>query len=357
MNDVNDKEFSTQYQPISLSELLQQGKSNDEVDSSAELGDLVDNDLLKDTDISMDDEPDEEALISLGEVGLDLEKVDYSKLPSYEIDMIKTYLMDIGRFHLLTGMEEVCFFRKMCQGDSKAKELIINSNYRLVVNIAKHYNGCGIEFLDLIQAGNEGLLKAVDKFDYQKGYKFSTYATWWIRQSITRYIADHARLIRIPVHMIETLNKLKKIIINYTINLGRNASVFEISNAMNITEERVEFLLQLLEDVISLDIPVGEDGDSTLVEFVKQQDENEPFNVVAEALLKEQLDQVLETLKPREKQVVQLRFGLNGNNSQTLEEIGHKFGVTRERIRQIEAKALKKLRNSRKSKNLKEYLL
>ena len=187
----------------------------------------------------------------------------------------------------------------------------------------------------------------------QKGYKFSTYATWWIRQSITRYIADHARLIRIPVHMIETLNKLKKIIINYTINLGRNASVFEISNAMNITEERVEFLLQLLEDVISLDIPVGEDGDSTLVEFVKQQDENEPFNVVAEALLKEQLDQVLETLKPREKQVVQLRFGLNGNNSQTLEEIGHKFGVTRERIRQIEAKALKKLRNSRKSKNLK----
>ena len=348
---------SAKYRPASLTELLRQGLADDAAvdDAGCELCNVEDRELLKKVDDLQADEPDEAMLMTLENVQFDSAKIDYSKMQGYEVDAVKTYLKDIGRFRLLTGEEEVQIFRKMSNGDLKAKEIIINSNYRLVVNYAKKYNKQRIEFLDLIQAGNEGLIKAVNRFDYQKGYKFSTYATWWIRQSITRYIADHERLIRIPVHMIETLNKLKKVLVTCTANFGRQATIPEVATALDTTEERVEYLFQLLDDAVSLDIPVSEDGDSVLGDFVEQQSEKSPFDVVAADLLREQLNEVLNSLTPREKKVLELRFGFEDGRARTLEEVGHEFGVTRERIRQIEAKALRKLRHPSRSKKIKDY--
>lgn len=348
---------STKYSPASLAELLRQEMTDARESNDASCESMEDEaSMLANFAELSEDEPDEAALMTIDDdVQLDSEKIDYGKLHGYEVDAVKTYLQDIGRFRLLTGEEEVRLFRKMSNGDIRAKETIINSNYRLVVNYAKRYSKHRIEFLDLVQAGNEGLLKAADKFDYRKGYKFSTYATWWIRQSITRYIADHERLIRIPVHMIETLNRLKKVLVTYTASLGRQATFPEVANALNITEERVEYLFQLLDDAVSLDVPVGEDGNSMLGDFVEQQSEKSPFDMAAATLLREQLNEVLNALTSREKQVLQLRFGLEDDHSRTLEEVGQQFGVTRERIRQIEAKALRKLRHPSRSKKLKDY--
>ncbi|MHC1746597.1 MAG: RNA polymerase sigma factor RpoD/SigA [Negativicutes bacterium] len=326
------------------------------MDSYNEFQKRKDHDFLPEASGVSEQGLDEASFMELEELGRDTISVGDNRLYGYEVDDVSIYMNDIGRYRLLTSEEEVQLFCKISHGNMNAKEAVINSNYRLVVNIAKKYSGRGMEFLDLIQAGNLGLLKAVDRFDYHKGYKFSTYATWWIRQAITRYIADHARLIRIPVHMIEMLRKLQKVFTTYSVNLGRKPTNAEVAEVLDSTEERVDYLLGLLEDAVSLDVPAGEDGDLTLSDIIEQRDEKQPFDIVATILLKEQLDEILDTLKPNEKKVLQLRFGFKDGHAHSLQDIGHQFGVTRERIRQIEAKALKKLQCPTVSIKLKEYL-
>lgn len=271
-------------------------------------------------------------------------------------DPVRMYLKEIGKIPLLSSDEEVNLAQRMEAGDIDAKRRLAEANLRLVVSIAKKYVGRGMLFLDLIQEGNLGLIKAVEKFDYHKGYKFSTYATWWIRQAITRAIADQARTIRIPVHMVETINKLIRVSRQLVQELGREPAPEEIAAVMNITEERVREILKIAQEPVSLETPIGEEDDSHLGDFIEDQDVQAPAEAAAFELLKEQLDDVLETLTPREKKVLKLRFGLDDGRSRTLEEVGQVFGVTRERIRQIEAKALRKLRHPMRSKRLKDYL-
>jgi RNA polymerase primary sigma factor len=271
-------------------------------------------------------------------------------------DPVRMYLKEIGKIPLLSSEEEVDLAKRMEAGEEDAKRRLAEANLRLVVSIAKKYVGRGMLFLDLIQEGNLGLIKAVEKFDYRKGYKFSTYATWWIRQAITRAIADQARTIRIPVHMVETINKLIRVSRQLVQELGREPSPEEIAHVMNITEERVREILKIAQEPVSLETPIGEEDDSHLGDFIEDQDVQAPAEAAAFELLKEQLDDVLETLTPREKRVLKLRFGLDDGRSRTLEEVGQVFGVTRERIRQIEAKALRKLRHPMRSKRLKDYL-
>jgi RNA polymerase primary sigma factor len=266
------------------------------------------------------------------------------------------YLKEIGKIPLLTPEEEIELALRMEQGDEEAKRALAEANLRLVVSIAKKYVGRGMLFLDLIQEGNLGLIKAVEKFDYRKGFKFSTYATWWIRQAITRAIADQARTIRIPVHMVETINKLIRISRQLVQELGREPTPEEIAEVMNISEERVREIMKIAQEPVSLETPIGEEDDSHLGDFIEDTDVQAPAEAAAFELLKEQLDDVLETLTPREKRVLTLRFGLEDGRSRTLEEVGQVFGVTRERIRQIEAKALRKLRHPMRSKRLKDYL-
>lgn len=271
-------------------------------------------------------------------------------------DPVRMYLKEIGKIPLLTPDEEIALAKRMENNDDEAKRRLAEANLRLVVSIAKKYVGRGMLFLDLIQEGNLGLIKAVEKFDYHKGYKFSTYATWWIRQAITRAIADQARTIRIPVHMVETINKLIRVSRQLVQELGREPLPEEIADVMNITEERVREILKIAQEPVSLETPIGEEDDSHLGDFIEDQDVQAPAEAAAFELLKEQLDDVLETLTPREKKVLTLRFGLDDGRSRTLEEVGQVFGVTRERIRQIEAKALRKLRHPMRSKRLKDYL-
>lgn len=271
-------------------------------------------------------------------------------------DPVRMYLKEIGKIPLLTSDEEIELALRMEQGEEDAKRSLAEANLRLVVSIAKKYVGRGMLFLDLIQEGNLGLIKAVEKFDYRKGFKFSTYATWWIRQAITRAIADQARTIRIPVHMVETINKLIRVSRQLVQELGREPAPEEIAHVMNITEERVREILKIAQEPVSLETPIGEEDDSHLGDFIEDQDVQAPAEAAAFELLKEQLDDVLETLTPREKKVLTLRFGLEDGRSRTLEEVGQVFGVTRERIRQIEAKALRKLRHPMRSKRLKDYL-
>lgn len=271
-------------------------------------------------------------------------------------DPVKMYLKDIGRVPLLSPEEEVELAKRMAEGDESAKLRLSEANLRLVVSIAKRYVGRGMQFLDLIQEGNLGLMKAVEKFDYQKGFKFSTYATWWIRQAITRAIADQARTIRIPVHMVETINRQVRVSRMLLQKLGREPTAAEIAEEMGISESRVMEIQKIAQDPVSLETPIGEEEDSHIGDFLEDETATAPSDTVASTMLKEQLISVLDTLTPREEKVLRLRYGIDDGRPRTLEEVGKEFNVTRERIRQIEAKALRKLRHPSRSKRLKDFL-
>ncbi len=271
-------------------------------------------------------------------------------------DPVRMYLKEIGRVPLLEATEEQELARRMAEGDERAKQHLIEANLRLVVSIAKRYVGKGMFFLDLIQEGNLGLIKAVDKFDYQRGRKFSTYATWWIRQAITRAIADQARTIRIPVHMVETIHKVSRVTRQLLQENGREPTAEEIAKALNMSPEKVREIMKVAQDPVSLETPIGEEEDSHLGDFIPDEDSPAPAEAASQAMLREQIIEVLRTLTPREEQVLTLRFGLEDGRPRTLEEVGKVFDITRERIRQIEAKALRKLRHPGRSKRLKDYL-
>ena len=274
-------------------------------------------------------------------------------------DSVRLYLREIGKIPLLNGEEELALAKRVVEGDKKAKDKMAEANMRLVVSIAKRYSGRGLDFLDLIQEGNTGLLRAVEKFDPDKGFKFSTYATWWIRQAITRAIADQARTIRIPVHMVDTINKLLRTQRRMTQEMNREPTIEELAKELEMEPEKVEYVIKIKQDIQSLDAGVGRDGeeeDSTLAEFIQDEDSATPEEAASNQLLKEQVQEILSTLSDREQKIVKMRFGLDGDKSHTLEEVGQEFAVTRERIRQIEAKALTKLRKHKDSKKLQEYL-
>ncbi|MDD2211574.1 MAG: RNA polymerase sigma factor RpoD [Clostridia bacterium] len=303
------------------------------------------------------DENEEKSADDVSEADENEEQIDLSIPEGVGIDdPVRMYLKEIGRVPLLTANEEIQLAKRMEEGDEEAKRQLAEANLRLVVSIAKRYVGRGMLFLDLIQEGNLGLIKAVEKFDYSKGFKFSTYATWWIRQAITRAIADQARTIRIPVHMVETINKLVRVSRQLLQELGRDPSPEEIAVEMDLTVERVREILKIAQEPVSLETPIGEEEDSHLGDFIEDEDAPAPAEVASFILLKEQLEEVLETLTPREEKVLRLRFGLDDGRTRTLEEVGQQFGVTRERIRQIEAKALRKLRHPSRSRKLKDYL-
>ena len=303
-----------------------------------------------------DDEDDEEILLD-DEEDIEVEKIDLSVPDGVSIeDPVRMYLKEIGKVPLLSAEEEIELAKRMELGDQEAKKRLAEANLRLVVSIAKRYVGRGMLSLDLIQEGNLGLIKAVEKFDYRKGYKFSTYATWWIRQAITRAIADQARTIRIPVHMVETINKLIRVSRQLLQELGREPSPEEIAAEMNMPVDRVREILKISQEPVSLETPIGEEEDSHLGDFIQDDNVPVPADAAAFTLLKEQLQEVLGTLTEREQKVLTLRFGLDDGRARTLEEVGKEFNVTRERIRQIEAKALRKLRHPSRSRKLKDYL-
>ena len=303
-----------------------------------------------------DDIPDEEILLS-DEDEVDVENLDLTIPDGISIeDPVRMYLKEIGKVPLLSAEEEIELAKKMETGDEDAKKRLAEANLRLVVSIAKRYVGRGMLFLDLIQEGNLGLIKAVEKFDYRKGYKFSTYATWWIRQAITRAIADQARTIRIPVHMVETINKLIRVSRQLLQELGREPTPEEIAEEMSMPVDRVREILKISQEPVSLETPIGEEADSHLGDFIQDDNVPVPADAAAFTLLKEQLVEVLGTLTDREQKVLRLRFGLDDGRARTLEEVGKEFSVTRERIRQIEAKALRKLRHPSRSRKLKDYL-
>jgi len=308
-----------------------------------------DEELIRDDDMDIDKLDDEEEV--------ELDKIDLSVPEGVSIeDPVRMYLKEIGKVSLLTADEEIELAQRMEKGDENAKKRLAEANLRLVVSIAKRYVGRGMLFLDLIQEGNLGLIKAVEKFDYRKGYKFSTYATWWIRQAITRAIADQARTIRIPVHMVETINKLIRVSRQLLQELGREPSPEEIAEEMDMSVDRVREILKISQEPVSLETPIGEEEDSHLGDFIQDDNVPVPADAAAFTLLKEQLIEVLGTLTEREQKVLRLRFGLDDGRARTLEEVGKEFNVTRERIRQIEAKALRKLRHPSRSRKLKDYL-
>ena len=323
-----------------------------DVDLDANLDDvipLLDDDLLTDPDLNdmenLEEITEEEMLDT--DAMVDTFATD---------DPVRMYLKEIGKVRLLTPEEEVSLAIRMAEGDEEAKHRMTEANLRLVVSIAKRYVGRGMQFLDLIQEGNLGLIKAVEKFDHTKGYKFSTYATWWIRQAITRAIADQARTIRIPVHMVETINKTIRVSRQLLQELGHDPSAEEIAEEMNLPVEKIRDILKIAQEPVSLETPIGEEEDSHLGDFIPDEDASEPSEAASFSLLREQLEEVLETLAPREKKVLELRFGILDGRTRTLEEVGKEFNVTRERIRQIEAKALRKLRHPSRSKKLKDFL-
>ena len=334
-----------------LMEALQtQDLSPDEIDDMYDVFSKKGIEIVDDTDQSdtEDDIPEKDD----EEVEIDLTVPEGVSID----DPVRMYLKEIGRVPLLTAEEEVALAKRMNDGDEEASKRLAEANLRLVVSIAKRYVGRGMLFLDLIQEGNLGLIKAVEKFDYTKGYKFSTYATWWIRQAITRAIADQARTIRIPVHMVETINKLIRVSRQLLQSLGREPTPEEIAKEMDIGVDRVREIMKIAQEPVSLETPIGEEEDSHLGDFIEDQDAPAPADAASFMLLKEQLEEVLDTLTPREEKVLRLRFGLDDGRARTLEEVGQNFGVTRERIRQIEAKALRKLRHPSRSRKLKDFL-
>ncbi len=377
------KKTSQEKKNQAIEELIAQAKKNGNVISLAEIGDsLSELNISKDeidaiyevldqmkisvvdsrepnsdelTDLDADKDLDEDDGVVLTKTGeIDVEATVPKTFPTD--DPVRMYLKEIGKVSLLTAEEERELAIRMEQGDEEAKKKLCESNLRLVVSIAKRYLNRGLSFLDLIQEGNLGLIKAVDKFDYTKGYKFSTYATWWIRQAITRSIADQARTIRIPVHMVETINKLIRVSRQLLQEYGREPTSEEIAKEMGITVEKVREIKKISQDPVSLETPIGEEEDSHLGDFIPDDDVPTPVDAAAYSMLKEQLMEVLDTLSEREKKVLMLRFGLEDGRPRTLEEVGKEFNVTRERIRQIEAKALRKLRHPSRSKKLKDYL-
>lgn len=316
---------------------------------------------FEDEGISIVDENGDPAAAALNSENNKVSKEELKKTDSMPTgvkisDPVRMYLKEIGRVPLLSAEEEVELAERIEAGDETAKQELAEANLRLVVSIAKRYVGRGMQFLDLIQEGNMGLMKAVDKFDYRKGFKFSTYATWWIRQAITRAIADQARTIRIPVHMVETINKLIRIQRQFLQDLGREPVPEELGAEMEMPSEKIREILKIAQEPVSLETPIGEEDDSHLGDFIEDNDATSPEDHATYELLKEQLESVLDTLTDREENVLRLRFGLNDGRTRTLEEVGKKFGVTRERIRQIEAKALRKLRHPSRSKQLKDFL-
>ena len=311
-----------------------------------------DNDLIVDKDFDgvSDDELKKED-------DIEMDKIDLSLPKGISIDdPVRMYLKEIGKIPLLKPHEEIEYAKRMLEGDEIAKQRLVEANLRLVVSIAKRYVGRGMLFLDLIQEGNLGLIKAVEKFDYERGFKFSTYATWWIRQAITRAIADQARTIRIPVHMVETINKLIRVSRQLLQELGRDPKPEEIAKEMDMSEEKVREIMKIAQDPVSLETPIGEEEDSHLGDFIPDEDALAPAEAAAYSLLKDQIEEVLGSLNEREQKVLKLRFGLEDGRARTLEEVGKEFDVTRERIRQIEAKALRKLRHPSRSKKLGDYL-
>ncbi|ADY56688.1 RNA polymerase, sigma 70 subunit, RpoD subfamily [Syntrophobotulus glycolicus DSM 8271] len=342
-------EIANALQKIDLSE-----EQIEEVyDQISTLGiDVIDEHSEGETDIVIDKETEKLAEEISEETDIDLSIPEGVGID----DPVRMYLKEIGRVPLLTAEEEIELAKSMEAGDEMAKRRLAEANLRLVVSIAKRYVGRGMLFLDLIQEGNLGLIKAVEKFDFRKGFKFSTYATWWIRQAITRAIADQARTIRIPVHMVETINKLIRVNRQLLQELGRDPTPEETAKVMDIPEERVREIMKIAQEPVSLETPIGEEEDSHLGDFIPDEDAPAPSEAASFLLLKEQLEEVLETLTSREEKVLRLRFGLDDGRTRTLEEVGQEFGVTRERIRQIEAKALRKLRHPSRSKKLKDYL-
>ncbi|MFW6238652.1 MAG: RNA polymerase sigma factor RpoD [Halanaerobiales bacterium] len=340
--DAGRKEGKLTYERI-MDSLEEVELDSDEIDQIYDIFNNLDIDILEKESEDQGENEDEELDLSVPKsVSLD--------------DPVRMYLKEIGKVDLLTAEEEVELAKRMEQGDEEAKRQLVEANLRLVVSIAKKYVGRGLLFLDLIQEGNMGLMKAVEKFDYTKGYKFSTYATWWIRQAITRAIADQARTIRIPVHMVETINKLIRVSRQIKQEKGREPTPEEIGEEMDLSEEKVREIKKISQEPVSLDTPIGEEEDSHLGDFIEDEDAPEPASAASYLLLKDQLDEVLATLTDREKRVLELRFGIEDGRPRTLEEVGKEFGVTRERIRQIEAKALRKLRHPSRSKKLKDYL-
>lgn len=317
-------------------------------------------DVLRISNSTEEDAPDDIEIMLAAEeeeVDVDMEKIGLSVPDGISIeDPVRMYLKEIGKVPLLSAEEEVELAKRMSEGDEEAKKRLAEANLRLVVSIAKRYVGRGMLFLDLIQEGNLGLIKAVEKFDYQKGFKFSTYATWWIRQAITRAIADQARTIRIPVHMVETINKLIRVSRQLLQELGREPMPEEIAAELDMPVERVREILKISQEPVSLETPIGEEEDSHLGDFIQDDNVSVPAEAAAATLLKEQLNEVLDTLTEREQKVLRLRFGMNDGRARTLEEVGKEFDVTRERIRQIEAKALRKLRHPSRSRKLRDYL-
>lgn len=346
-----------------LRELIERGKSKGML-TYKEIMDAFE-------DVELEPEQIEKIYESMDSMGIDVvgdiesemqeiqadEEIDLSLPEGIAIDdPVRMYLKEIGKVPLLSADEEINLAQRMENGDEEAKRRLAEANLRLVVSIAKRYVGRGMLFLDLIQEGNLGLIKAVEKFDYKKGYKFSTYATWWIRQAITRAIADQARTIRIPVHMVETINKLIRVTRQMLQELGREPLPEEIAREMGMSVDKVREIMKISQEPVSLETPIGEEEDSHLGDFIPDDDAQAPAEAAAFTLLKEQLIDVLDTLTPREEKVLRLRFGLDDGRARTLEEVGKEFNVTRERIRQIEAKALRKLRHPSRSKKLKDYL-
>ena len=349
MNDINDVFGSANLTPEDTDNVIQylEGQGIDVLR-------VMDDDFTLDEAVLLDldgeDFPggEEEEDIDLDAIGL-LEGIGTE-------DPVRMYLKEIGTVPLLTAEEEVELAKRKADGDQEAKERLIEANLRLVVSIAKRYTGRGMSFLDLVQEGNLGLIKGVEKFDYTKGYKLSTYATWWIRQSVTRALADQARTIRVPVHMVETINKMSKMQRKLTLELGYEPSVKELSEALEMPEEKVMEIMQIAREPASLETPIGEEDDSNLGDFVADNNAVTPEGNVESVMLREHIDALLEDLKERERQVIVLRFGLEDGHPRTLEEVGKEFNVTRERIRQIEAKALRKLRNPVRSKRIRDFL-